>query len=146
MSEVFRWQPRAACTGGHGTSPYEQNTQQSPDFGFNSVPQAGHCQKCWHALTGMAVRVATAHCGQVIVLSSCIVGTNGSICFILALDAELQPWAITRGVRAAGVGRLLPTSLHRPSFDGAKPRGRQRRLAGRTRSHTATTIITINPA
>lgn len=25
----------AVCMGGHGTEPYEQKTQQSPDFGFN---------------------------------------------------------------------------------------------------------------
>src|SRR5579863_3322117 len=28
-----------ACTGGHGTDPYEQNTQQSPGLGRRSSPQ-----------------------------------------------------------------------------------------------------------
>src|SRR5262249_37065569 len=28
-----------ACTGGHGTEPYEQNTQQSPGFGLRRSPQ-----------------------------------------------------------------------------------------------------------
>jgi hypothetical protein len=30
---------RAACTGGQGTSPNEQNTQQSPAFGRIRTPQ-----------------------------------------------------------------------------------------------------------
>src|SRR5262245_1471596 len=29
----------AACIGGHGTEPYEQNTQQSPGFGLRRCPQ-----------------------------------------------------------------------------------------------------------
>jgi hypothetical protein len=33
---------RSACIGGHGTEPKEQNTQQSPDFGFNFIPQPVH--------------------------------------------------------------------------------------------------------
>lgn len=28
-----------AWIGGQGTDPYEQNTQQSPGFGFRTVPQ-----------------------------------------------------------------------------------------------------------
>jgi len=28
--------------GGHGTEPYEQNTQQSPFFGFSNAPQLVH--------------------------------------------------------------------------------------------------------
>jgi hypothetical protein len=35
-------QPRCICTGGHLTDPYEQNTQQSPAFGRNSVLQRSH--------------------------------------------------------------------------------------------------------
>jgi hypothetical protein len=34
-------QPRSCWIGGQGTSPYEQKTQQSPDFGFSVAPQAG---------------------------------------------------------------------------------------------------------
>lgn len=30
------------CTGGQGTSPKEQNTQQSPDFGLSISPQPAH--------------------------------------------------------------------------------------------------------
>jgi hypothetical protein len=30
---------RASWIGGQGTSPYEQNTQQSPALGFNTAPQ-----------------------------------------------------------------------------------------------------------
>ena len=29
----------AACIGGHGTEPYEQNTQQSPGLGLRRRPQ-----------------------------------------------------------------------------------------------------------
>lgn len=35
-------QPRCICTGGHLTEPYEQNTQQSPAFGRNTVLQRSH--------------------------------------------------------------------------------------------------------
>ena len=40
--------PLSACdswTGGHGTEPYEQNTQQSPDLGLNIAPHAAHSKK-----------------------------------------------------------------------------------------------------
>jgi hypothetical protein len=30
---------RSAWIGGHGTEPYEQNTQQSPGFGRSVAPQ-----------------------------------------------------------------------------------------------------------
>jgi hypothetical protein len=30
------------CSGGHGTEPYEQKTQQSPLSGFIIVPHDGH--------------------------------------------------------------------------------------------------------
>jgi hypothetical protein len=33
---------RSAWIGGHGTEPYEQNTQQSPDCGRSIVPQPVH--------------------------------------------------------------------------------------------------------
>src|SRR5712664_2367589 len=33
---------RWAWIGGHGTEPYEQNTQQSRAFGFSFVPQPVH--------------------------------------------------------------------------------------------------------
>jgi hypothetical protein len=33
---------RASCTGGQGMSPNEQNTQQSPGFGFIRTPQPAH--------------------------------------------------------------------------------------------------------
>jgi hypothetical protein len=65
------WPWRPACTGGQGTSPHEQNTQQSPGFGFKTAPQAGQSQKNWQASVGMRKRVAVPHFGQVIVLSSC---------------------------------------------------------------------------
>jgi len=33
---------RSAWIGGHGTEPYEQNTQQSPVFGRSVAPQPLH--------------------------------------------------------------------------------------------------------
>jgi hypothetical protein len=44
---AFQWllsqQPRpSACTGGQGTSPKEQKTQQSPLLGVSLAPQAAH--------------------------------------------------------------------------------------------------------
>jgi hypothetical protein len=33
---------RSAWIGGHGTDPYEQNTQQSPCFGRSIAPQLVH--------------------------------------------------------------------------------------------------------
>lgn len=66
----YRKQLRSACFGGQGTSPYEQNTQQSPGSGFSTVPQDGQSQKNWQASVGMDVRVAVPHSGHVIVLSS----------------------------------------------------------------------------
>lgn len=66
----YRKQLRSACLGGQGTSPYEQNTQQSPDSGFSTVPHDGQSQKNWQASVGMSVRVAVPHLGHVIVLSS----------------------------------------------------------------------------
>jgi hypothetical protein len=41
------------CTGGHGTLPYEQNTQQSPGLGCSSNPQCVHSWKYTQALVGM---------------------------------------------------------------------------------------------
>jgi hypothetical protein len=35
-------QQRCACTGGHLTEPYEQNTQQSPALGRSTVWQRTH--------------------------------------------------------------------------------------------------------
>jgi hypothetical protein len=32
----------AVCIGGQGTEPYEQKTQQSPNFGRSSVPHPVH--------------------------------------------------------------------------------------------------------
>jgi hypothetical protein len=40
MRPFYLQQPVPVWTGGHGTVPYEQNTQQSPAFGFNRAPHA----------------------------------------------------------------------------------------------------------
>ena len=42
-----------SCLGGHGTSPNEQNKQQSPGLGFSPIPHALHSQKYRQALVGM---------------------------------------------------------------------------------------------
>ena len=44
----------ASCTGGQGTEPYEQNTQQSPAFGRSTTPQPPHAWKNTHASVGMS--------------------------------------------------------------------------------------------
>jgi hypothetical protein len=36
--EPYEQQPASAWMGGHGTEPYEQNTQQSPGSGFSRSP------------------------------------------------------------------------------------------------------------
>jgi hypothetical protein len=41
------------CRGGHGVSPYEQNTQQSPAFGASTSPHAGQSKKNWQASVGI---------------------------------------------------------------------------------------------
>jgi hypothetical protein len=43
----------ASCIGGHGTSPKEQNTQQSPAFGLSIAPQSLHSKKNWQASVGI---------------------------------------------------------------------------------------------
>ena len=42
QSESYEQQPAFAWMGGHGTEPYEQNTQQSPAFGRNIAPHPVH--------------------------------------------------------------------------------------------------------
>jgi hypothetical protein len=43
----------ASCTGGQGTEPYEQKTQQSPAFGRSTTPQAEHQWKKRQASVGI---------------------------------------------------------------------------------------------
>jgi hypothetical protein len=52
-------------TGGHGTEPSEQNTQQSPAFGLNTAAHAGQSRKNWQALVGIVMVVHCPQCGQV---------------------------------------------------------------------------------
>lgn len=60
------WQQAwCCCTGGQGTSPYEQNTQQSPGKGRSIAWQFAHSKKNWHASTGMCVVCSNLHSGQV---------------------------------------------------------------------------------
>ena len=54
----------ASCTGGHGTEPYEQNTQQSPAFGRSNAPQPAHSWKNAHASVGMSTRASWPHAGH----------------------------------------------------------------------------------
>lgn len=46
------------CTGGHGTDPYEQNTQQSPGRGRSTVRHQVHSWTYRHASSGMRSRCA----------------------------------------------------------------------------------------
>lgn len=52
------------CTGGHGTSPYEQKTQQSPGFGRTVMPQRGQTQRTRQASVGIVSRAVAPHAGQ----------------------------------------------------------------------------------
>ena len=54
-----------ACTGGQGTSPKEQKTQQSPGLGRSSSPQPSHVWKTVLVSTGISSRSAWPHVGQV---------------------------------------------------------------------------------
>ena len=56
----------AACTGGQGTVPYEQNTQQSPAFGFRTLAQFGQSKKYWQASVGIVSSASCPQFGQVI--------------------------------------------------------------------------------
>jgi hypothetical protein len=55
-----------ARIGGHGTEPYEQNTQQSPGLGLNLVRQPVHSKKMRHASIGIISIFARPQQGQVI--------------------------------------------------------------------------------
>jgi hypothetical protein len=48
-----------SCIGGHGTLPYEQNTQQSPGFGLISPPHLSQAWKKQHASTGIVISAPT---------------------------------------------------------------------------------------
>ena len=51
-------QGRCPWTGGQGTDPNEQNTQQSPGLARNSVLQPSHSQKNRQASVGIVSRLA----------------------------------------------------------------------------------------
>lgn len=57
----------SCCTGGHGTDPKEQKTQQSPSLGRSSWPHPGHSKKNMHASVGISASVSAAHSGHRIV-------------------------------------------------------------------------------
>jgi hypothetical protein len=61
-----------SCIGGHFTVPYEQNTQQSPDFGRSNAPHAAQSWKKMQASVGMLSVDAWPHCGHVSVDSRII--------------------------------------------------------------------------
>jgi len=53
--------------GGQGMSPYEQKTQQSPFWGFDTAPQFEHSQKYWQESVGISSVDCSPHFGHVIV-------------------------------------------------------------------------------
>jgi hypothetical protein len=61
-------QERCCWTGGQGTSPCEQNTQQSPGSGRSIAPQPLQGWKNTQASSGIASSMRAAQCGQVNVL------------------------------------------------------------------------------
>jgi hypothetical protein len=56
---------RSRWIDGQGTDPYEQNTQQSPAFGFSSAPHDGHAKKKWHDSSGIVFTDTCPHWGHV---------------------------------------------------------------------------------
>ena len=52
---------------GHGTVPYEQNTQQSPLCGRSTAPQAGHTYTIRQESAGIVSRCSPSHAGHRIV-------------------------------------------------------------------------------
>lgn len=60
-----RQQSSPACTGGHGTEPYEQNTQQSPLLGRRVARQAEHVCVTTQAFVGISSVSTCPHEGQV---------------------------------------------------------------------------------
>lgn len=98
---LYRQQLRSDCLGGQGMSPYEQNTQQSPDSGFSIAPQDGQSQKNRQASVGMSARVAVPHPGHVIVLSSTGARCDLSI-GLSAMVRTMRPlYSCVVGVRGA---------------------------------------------
>jgi hypothetical protein len=74
---------RSSWMGGQGTSPYEQNTQQSPGSGRIVAPQASQCATTTQASSGIVRADAAPQLGQVSVDRSRIV-INRS--FLLSAD------------------------------------------------------------
>lgn len=67
------------CTGGQGTAPYEQNTQQSPCLGDSTAAQPGHSKKNRHEVVAISACVRCPQWGQVNVLCNCglCIGLSG---------------------------------------------------------------------
>jgi hypothetical protein len=64
--------------GGHGTLPYEQNTQQSPGNGDKVRPHVAQSRKNWQASTGMEWLRLIRQLGHVTTLSRArTIGTSG---------------------------------------------------------------------
>jgi hypothetical protein len=123
-------QPRSRCTGGQGTLPYEQNTQQSPGFACSNFLQDGHSQKNKQAPVGMRTRVDAPHSGQVTVLARCNVGAVLPALGVSRWSglSPLPARLVTGGVRGCCLRSDItfqPRGIERPT-----PSGSQRRLPG----------------
>jgi hypothetical protein len=63
-----RWAAATAAAArlnrGHGTDPYEQNTQQSPAFGQSMTPHPAHSWKNTQASVVISSHAAWPHSGQ----------------------------------------------------------------------------------
>jgi len=87
-TEAYQQQSLPFCIGGQGTSPYEQNTQQSPCFGLKTFLHSGHSQKNWQESVGIVSLNWCPQFGQVIIDLS-----SGS--FILLLSQFSAGFVIT---------------------------------------------------
>jgi hypothetical protein len=72
----FSFDARRAWTAGQGVSPYEQNTQQSPNLAVSAAPQVRHWYRHRHERRSIVSTAGVRHFGHVIVVVR--IGFTGS--------------------------------------------------------------------
>ena len=91
-----------SCTGGHGTVPYEQNTQQSPGLGLSNSPHVLQTYKKMQASVGMVSAAWCPQCGHVSV--DCRVSATGVV---------IEVSTITELVRRGTLSSAFPRHCRR---------------------------------
>jgi hypothetical protein len=97
-------QAESDCIGGHGTSPYEQKTQQSPERGRSGVVHESHTYKYRQASSSISSVFCIPHSGHVMVEIVCI-----CVCAFLQRPHELLKLTLEceRVEITVGVGGLF---------------------------------------